>query len=290
MTTVGKILVFVCLVFSLVVGAFSVFIYIAHVNYYDAWKKEKDFRQVEVADAQAWKNEVEVVKADKLARENELTSSVKHLQDDLVSLQGIKKTLEDKVALEQIKSQRAEATATAAAEEVKRRQQDVDLLKQSNKEEMAKNVELIKSTNAFRDRTTAAEILSKATLVRNRELEGQLQEMARDMARIRANSGTAATAVGRSGKNPPPENIDGLVKVADKDGLVKITLGTDAGLARGHTLEVFRLNTTNPDQSKYLGTIRIIEINATEAVGQPVGKMVAPVRPGDTVASRILGG
>ena len=42
--------------------------------------------------------------------------------------------------------------------------------------------------------------------------------------------------------------------------------------------------------SKYLGTVRIIDVRTNEAVAQPVGKMLAPIKVGDEVASRILGG
>ena len=88
-----------------------------------------------------------------------------------------------------------------------------------------------------------------------------------------------------SAKNPPPEHVEGLVKEVDKNGLIKINLGSDAGLQKGHTLEVFRLGVK---ESKYLGIVRIVEVSAREAVGQPVGKMTGPVEPGDRVASRIL--
>jgi hypothetical protein len=90
-----------------------------------------------------------------------------------------------------------------------------------------------------------------------------------------------------AGRNPPLENIEGLVKTF-QGNLVKITIGSDAGLVKGNTLEVFRLSSI-PDQSKYLGTIRIIDVSATEAVGEPVNRMAAPVQIGDRVASHILG-
>ena len=54
----------------------------------------------------------------------------------------------------------------------------------------------------------------------------------------------------------PPEDVkptlDGLVLAANKDGLVEISLGSDDGLERGHTLEVFR-------GSRYLGRIEVFQ-------------------------------
>jgi hypothetical protein len=91
------------------------------------------------------------------------------------------------------------------------------------------------------------------------------------------------------GKNPPPENVEGVVNSVDSSsGLVTISIGSDAGLRKGHTLEVFRLP-ADPKQSKYLGTLRILEVSAKEAVGQLVGRATAPLQSGDRVASKILG-
>jgi hypothetical protein len=67
-----------------------------------------------------------------------------------------------------------------------------------------------------------------------------------------------------------------------------ITIGTDAGVNKGNTMEVFRIASV-ASQSKYLGTIRIVEAGHNYAVGQPVGRMLAPPQTGDKVASRILG-
>jgi hypothetical protein len=89
------------------------------------------------------------------------------------------------------------------------------------------------------------------------------------------------------GKNPPPENVEGVVKSVDPSGgLVTITIGSAAGLRKGHTLEVFHLD-KDPKQSKYLGTLRIVEVTATQAVGQPVGRTAAPLQTGDRVRSKI---
>ena len=86
-------------------------------------------------------------------------------------------------------------------------------------------------------------------------------------------------------KNPPAENVEGMVtKVDAKTGLVTVSVGSDDGLVKGHTLEVFRVN-----PAKYLGTVRVLETTPHEAVAQPVGRLLAPVQQGDKVASKILG-
>jgi hypothetical protein len=91
-----------------------------------------------------------------------------------------------------------------------------------------------------------------------------------------------ADGSGDNTANPPPGKLDGVIKKVDESsGLVTISIGSDAGLAKGHTLEVFRLA-----PAKYLGRIRIVDVTATEAVGKPVMKMHAPVQQGDHVSGR----
>lgn len=94
------------------------------------------------------------------------------------------------------------------------------------------------------------------------------------------------------GKNPLEKNVEGLVKNTDsRDGmtLMTLTIGSDAGLAKGHTLELFRINPSSPSKSKYLGTIRILETQAKQSVAQAVGRLADTPKAGDRVASHFLG-
>ena len=89
------------------------------------------------------------------------------------------------------------------------------------------------------------------------------------------------------GKNPPPGELQGSVKaVDDTSGLVTITIGSDAGLAKGHTLEAYRLGTVKTGP-KYLGTVRILEVRPSEAVAKPVGRLHEAIQTGDSIASKI---
>jgi hypothetical protein len=84
-------------------------------------------------------------------------------------------------------------------------------------------------------------------------------------------------------KNAAP-NVEGMVKeVDDKSGYVNISIGSDAGLAKGHTLDVYRLN----PKPTYLGTVTILDVHPTESVGKPQTK--EKVQAGDKVAGNILG-
>jgi hypothetical protein len=63
-----------------------------------------------------------------------------------------------------------------------------------------------------------------------------------------------------------------------------VPLGSDDGLKKGNTLEVYRL-----DPPKYLGAVRIVEVTPKKAVANPVEAMLGAVKTGDRVASQILG-
>lgn len=290
MTIIGKILVILCLVFSLVVGFMGIQAYITRVNWKDALDKSEAYRAMDKGNLMVAQSQLADARKEGQDKIAELNAALKRVQDDLVAQQNVNKDQAGKLTEEEKKTAKAEALAVRADAEVARRQADVEKLRATLTDEQKKNIQLVKDTLQMRERTTAAEIQSNTLKNLNARLENQLQEMARDIARVRSSQG-ATTVAARTGANPPTEKIEGLVKTADPSGLVKITLGSDAGLQRGHTMEVFRINTTNPNLSRYIGTIRIIEVSATEAVGQPTGKLQAGgIQAGDTVASRILGG
>jgi len=173
------------------------------------------------------------------------------------------------------------AMETAMQKDVGRRQDDSGILVKQLADETKKNFDLTKDMNDMRDAKIQAEIRASTLKDRNSQLEQQLQDVARELVRGRA-AGPGGVA---RGANPPPDNLEGLVKRADGN-YVTISLGSDAGLVKGNTLEVFRLG-QNP---RYIGKIRIVEVTPNQAVGMAVGRMAVPIQVDDRVASRILGG
>jgi hypothetical protein len=86
----------------------------------------------------------------------------------------------------------------------------------------------------------------------------------------------------------PHGDVRGVIKQVDPSGLVTISIGSDAGLSKGHTLDVYRLG-ERPSESKYLGSIRILEVKEKEAVAQPLGRMLNSPQVGDKITKRIFG-
>ena len=86
--------------------------------------------------------------------------------------------------------------------------------------------------------------------------------------------------------NPPAVNINGKIELVDGD-LVQVTLGTDHGLAKNNTLDVYRVQPS----PKYLGMIRIVDAKDHSSVGRLIPMGNAAFRPqlmkGDLVTSKI---
>lgn len=75
--------------------------------------------------------------------------------------------------------------------------------------------------------------------------------------------------------------VDGVVQAVGREDLLEISIGSDDGLKKGHTLHVFR-------NSKYLAKIEIVEITPDRAVAKVIrGTLRGPIRRGDIVATKI---
>jgi hypothetical protein len=139
-----------------------------------------------------------------------------------------------------------------------------------------------KKVEDFRQRAVKAEIDNKSLQLRNDQLVGIIEEKDKELIKMKAAPGTATTVAAAS--NPPPGDVEGRVKQYDPtSGLMTITIGSDAGVLKGHTLYVYRLEPSG----LYIGQMRILETRPNEAVGKMVNKPRSPVQINDKVASKI---
>lgn len=313
MTALGKILVFFNLIFSLIVGAFVVTVYISQTHWVAAYNDLQQKYAVANASNTAYQKEVADqanyaknfndkvlhdaklesltgVKADEdsAAKLKKITDAITSAQADAQAQKAAYEQGQKDLSEEKSKNTATNAQLTRALAEVDKRQQESEATKKLLKDETDKNLQMVKDMGKEHDQMVAWKIRAESAELRRNELEKENDRLARDNQKLIASGGTLVS-MKKDGPNPPPESVEGLVSEVSASGLVRITVGSDAGLAKGNTLEVYRLNTQTPDQSKYLGRIKIIEVSATQAVGQPMSKTPAPLQPGDTVSSRILG-
>ena len=64
-------------------------------------------------------------------------------------------------------------------------------------------------------------------------------------------------------KDAKPPQVDAIVTSVLGDGLIEISLGSDAGLREGHQLEVYR---TSGGQSTYVGRVKVVRTDPSKSV------------------------
>jgi hypothetical protein len=64
-------------------------------------------------------------------------------------------------------------------------------------------------------------------------------------------------------KSKAAPKVDAIVTSVNGDGLIEISLGSDAGLREGHELEIFR---TGGGQRTYVGRVKIVRVDPSKSV------------------------
>jgi hypothetical protein len=286
MTTLGKILVFVNLVFSLITGALIIMVFITRTNWHEGYQKlERNNAALQdrntrlVAELKATRDEADkAVKAAEAERDK--------AKDELAAVTKEKDDFKSKFLAEQRRAQSETATAVVSVAELERRRKEVALLEkqvQDFQNEMAKLQEEFKKQ---RDISVKNQLEADSLRDRNANLVQQVQELVKEMDKRRTGGGATVVAGGLA-NNPPPEDVRGVVKAVDPgSGLVTISIGSDAGISVNNTLEAFRFK----PKPTYLGRIQILDVRHHEAVGKLIStQRRGLIQAGDEVASRIVG-
>jgi len=293
MTVVGKILTF--LIFFMSVVFFGLALSINQLN--KDPKTHKSWPEV----AAKQQDVIKSLSAD-VDNKDQQTKGLFLTIDKLRSeLDTAKKNYENELAqrrreTEDAKAQRDQATrefqkyqdiASSMEDELKRRREEstrlYDDLKKRDLAVADIQANLTKITNDKIQAQQGQEIFRERTnslIKQNQELTRALQE-----ERQRTTEQLQASGSKEIARRPPPDNVKGVVKSVAKDGLVSLSIGSDAGLLVGHTLEVFRVD----PKAEYVGTVQILETSPHESVG----KLMSPqskrlVRVNDQVATKIL--
>jgi hypothetical protein len=212
-----------------------------------------------------------------------MQNQVKVLQQQLTDEQTKNTTLQAQLGGAKDNQNKSDATLAGATTDIQRHTEEVKRLDDAIKDKDKRIGDLVKSNNELRERTVQAEITARALGGRNQELEAKFEDLSKELIKVKSiGGGGSMGATTITAKNPPPSQIEGLITKTDASGLVTVSIGSDAGLLKGHDLEVFRLN-----PPKYLGTIRLMDVRSNEAVGRPLSKLLGTVQQGDRVASQI---
>ncbi|MCE9604748.1 MAG: hypothetical protein K8U03_07570 [Planctomycetia bacterium] len=290
MNLFGKILVALNLVMSLVFMGFAVAVYSTHQN----WREvvQRDPAVATPSQPKGLIFQVEEALTKNLAlneRIKALTSEIaqeRKLRDNrLALLETEKEKLKTEVAgkTAEIVTITEDKTKTTAA---------IEALTAEVAKKTADNDVLAKAVD---DAKFQAENFYKDVLVRTDELAklgaeiAKVKNQTKDVVGENTRLKTVLTAYHIDPNAPianTPPKVDGYVKAATTDGLVEISLGSDDGLSRGHTLEVYRPGPT-AGATKYLGRIEILQTKADVSVGKVIPQFRrGNIEKDDRVATR----
>jgi chromosome segregation ATPase len=287
MTVLGKILVFVNLVFSLLVGGLVVMVYMARTNYADALVKEQKIRKDVEANAATYQQELKRIEKVTDSSVAEKEAELQKLRKDLADLTQTHNNLRDSISGLQQQVNQKDITLKQLQNEALIRQKDVEQMRSSLADALQKNTDLVKENGDLKRAATDAIVKADTLTDINKRLESRVRTLAQDLLRTKGQAEGAAPTASADGKNPPTQAVEGIVLNYDPDyKLIKLSIGSDSGIQKDHTLELFRLSKVSA-QSRYLGLIKVIKVTEKEAVAQPVDRLNDTPQYGDTAASRI---
>lgn len=274
MRTVGIILCVLIFIMSCVFMGMSIAVYATHRNWMELVQGPKGLK-FQLNDLRT-KNEALKEEYDKLDKDVKAERDAK--EKTLATLQGQIATLTDdakKLADEKLKLDEAIAQANAAVKTsgdslegaVKENEKLRGEIRTAQKERDEKFLEVVKLTDQFND--------ARGKLGRASERLQQITAQLALATRILDNNGLDLNV--DPTRNPP--KLKGEILALNADNLVEVSLGSDDGLKKGHTLEVSR-------QARYLGRLEVVSTQTDRAVAKVVPNFKrGPMQKGDHVAT-----
>ncbi len=281
MTFVGKILVIVIMVFSLLFLGISTVAFVTAKN----WKDETETQKKKVAEQTS---KVRDLTAAVDAAKKDAAKAQADQQAFITQIEGRNKALEDDK-----KTVEAEVTAARAKLEV---------AQESASRALAEAGENFKETKQLRDQKAEVEKQANDYKLQQTELNDKIRENERQIKTLDDNNKDLRDRVARlstllrknglsddittvKGLESPPVVQGEVARVNAANTQVEITIGSDDGIVAGHELFLYR---TKP-QPQYIGKIRILSVDPDQAVGQMIGRPVngIKIKEGDIVSSTI---
>jgi hypothetical protein len=292
MNTVGKILVILNFLFAVIVGAFLVVDFATRTSWKNEYDKLKAQVTVLVAERDAFIRDDSTQRGSTKTMAEEVDKLRIDLADQVARAKAEQLAAEQKVTEAQIKQKEADVNLAKVVADVGRLKTGEQTLKGIITEREKAILELQSDVKKYRTEAVANETLNNQLQDRNKELLDQLSKISSELNRIKVN---VASGVGDGPRiethneaNPPSGMVKGKIEKVDaKDNtLVQISVGTDHGVNKNNTMEVFR---TTPSP-KYLGMVRIVDASPHHSVGRlivPPGASRPQLQEGDLVWSRL---
>jgi len=224
MTTLGKILVFVNLVFSLLTAGLIVLVYTTRTNWASAFSKQTATVAVLRAEKDA---EFKACDEALRAKEADLQRVARERQEQITLFTKAHSDLaaaKQEIANMNTVIGSGDSVKQAQADELKRRSDEVQRLTALVTEREQKIHEIDQQMSKLRSERVAFQIQYESAKARNEELLKQIQAKDQELAQLRGPGRGATTAQ----VTPLPENFRGSIKAIQGD-LATITPGSDVG-------------------------------------------------------------
>jgi hypothetical protein len=285
MTTLGKVLAILNLVLSIFVGALIVMSYVARTNWHGAYENLNKQFKIASDDRQAYLDETVKLKDSLAKAEQEATKATQEKDEAARRHESAIAALNQRLNDENKRSNSFQGSLAGMTTELERRQREVNYLGGllAQRDDQLKTYE--KAAEDARDQKVQFEMQAHSEHQRNQRLLQQLEDQGRQIQRLEHTGEGSVAQVTGTRTNPPQADLSGLITKTDpQSGLVTIDIGSDAGLTKGNTLDVYRLS----PESKYLGILEILAVRPNESVGKQIGPYRSQLHIGDRVSSNIL--
>jgi len=288
MSYVGKILVIVQVVLSLLFMTFAGGVYAVHQN----WKKKFDDSQKQLAvvtkNLETSQAEATSAKREFEAKLGEETERAEKALGENVSLEAKVAGLTQQNAL--LATQRATQTGLAEAkgEEARFRQEEAEKQRIENGKLQTKINELAAENRELRDQNFSKDVAYKTL---NGAYERGLSQLAYLTEVVTKHGLETNPEVVQRMKSPPPP-VEGLVTHLQKNKAgrvqyVEISIGSDDGLVKGNELDVVR-TFGSEIRSEWLGRIRVADLGPDWAVGEVIlPSKNGIIQEGDNVTTKL---
>jgi hypothetical protein len=287
MNTVGKILVVLNLLFALAAGAFIVLWKANDARHAEQNEQNVRLAQVMEKDARAYydtarklidennklRADLDQVMINAKARQSELDAEIKRIDKEYRD--------------QKVNAEKAILVKEQMIQEAKRLQAEVQLLNDVVAKREQAILTLQTDIKRYVNEAQEKQELARKATERNIQILAKLQKT-EELLNKYVQGTTVTTNVpvtDPSYRNPPTAFVKGRIMKIDATDrtLVTVSVGSDVGVNKDNTLEVYRLQ----PQAEYLGRLLIREARHNEAVGRlmPSRSAKGALREGDVVAS-----
>lgn len=283
MTTVGKILVVLHLVLSVMFMAFAGAVFTAQKNW-----RTKELATSKLLTAANTKLKDQLAEFER--ERTDTAAKVSGLNDQITKLTGEKAALSTQVVTLDADNKRLQLANDAvddqsklATVEAEERQREAKLQQEKNAVAYQTREELQKKLNEALDKTFGLEVQMQQLLDRHNRVLDDL----RVFKQYNGSKGWPTDTKTMVAETQPPPPVDGRVMDFRKEPkgsseYVEISLGSDDGLSVGHKMTVYN------KEGNYLGQIRLMMVLADKSVGVVTAKAKNKViQKGDNVTTKL---